>query len=608
MCGIVGRVGLTTRIDEDLFDGMVDALEARGPDGRGTRYFSDQRVALGHRRLAIVDLSDLGTQPMANEEENVWLTFNGEIYNHPSLRIELEAAGHQYRSNSDSETIIHAYEEWGQDCVRRFRGIFSFAIWDERSQTLYCARDHLGVKPFYYASDGDEFIFASQPRAILKSPNYSPTIDHQGFADYLSYGIVPHDRAAFRGMAKLPPASMLTLKQDGSYSIAKYWTVRYQPEINDFDEAVEQIQSHLESSVSMQLMSDVPVATYLSGGIDSSLISAISTERYSHRMQSLTIGFHERASDERPYARLAADHIGTNHIDQVLTREDAIGLIETFVDAYDEPYALGAAFPLLCIAKLTQSLGIKVILAGDGADELFAGYLHYDQFEQLYSQNHCRHGSAMPSGFKPFMRKLIGKTFDPVSHYFVPREGILRRKQQASLLHPDVLQSVDEDTCWRTRKFFRPDVRAVTAGQLIDIHTYLPDEILTKVDRATMAFGVEARVPFLDPQLVELAFSIVPEVQYRGGERKAAMKAAAAKYLPPSILTARKKGFSIPLVEWLLKDGLRDSMIDEIVGGALFENGLLNPKNFKQKCKDLPANYVWQLYAAERWARRWCCA
>ena len=596
MCGIAGAIGWSADVER-----MTAALAPRGPDGQAVRSFMGGRVRLGHRRLAIVDLSDAGSQPMCNESADIWLTFNGEIYNHPDLRRELERRGHRYASDCDAESILHAYEEWGESFVKRLRGIFAFAIWDERRGRLIAARDHIGVKPFYYAESAGELLFGSQPRALLAG--MTARVEPQSIVDYLSHGIVPAERAAFAGMRKLPPAHTLVW-EDGCVSVGRYWQVQYKPTITDFNEAVELVAAGVEDAVRSQLMADVPIATYLSGGIDSSLLTGIANGFSAEQMHSFTVGFEESASDERRFAELVANHFGTQHHVDVLRHEAAMRLIDTVVEAHDEPFGMGAALPMTFISQLTQRHGFKVVLSGDGADELFAGYLHYDLLYGRYRKWGLRTANEVRSWarFLP-VRGWFGR-FDPLQ-YYAPHEAMMPPSLQKSILHPEFVAANRPQYDWRLPRHLDRNLPAVTAAQLLDLHTYLPDEILVKVDRATMAHGIEARVPFLDPKLVELAFSIDGTLHYRNGERKAVLKAAARRWLPESVLTTRKKGFSIPVDKWILRGGMGAQMTGEIADGWLVAHAILRQDGLSDAIEKLPANFVLQLYLLERWARRW---
>lgn len=602
MCGLVGRIG-DEAIDPELFGRMTDALTPRGPDGRGVAFLAGGRVALGHRRLAIIDLTDAGAQPMTNEDGRLRLVFNGEIYNHAELRETLVRCGHRYASATDSETILHAYEEWGPGCVHRFRGIFAFAIYDEKSRTLFAARDHVGVKPFYYLHDRETFLFASQPRALLADPEADRGIDPDAFLDFLAYGVVPDSEAAYPGMRKLPPGHTL-LYRNGRITLDRYWSVVSEPKIFDFDEARRELEKQLEESIRTQLMSDVPVATYLSGGIDSSLLTAIAAEASGTTLDTLTVGFEERESDERPYARLVSARFGTRTHESVLTRDDAVALADEVVEAFDEPFGMGAAFPMLAVAKATRDAGLKVVLSGDGADELFIGYRHYDELHARYKRCGRRTADRVRDPLRYTAARLLTGPFDPL-RYYRPHEAMLPDLVQRRLVPHGRLEARRRPPGWRAAKYFDRGLGAIDAARLFDLNGYLPDEILVKVDRTTMACGVEARVPFLDPKLIELALAVDTSVHYRDGQRKSLLKAAARRWLPDEVLTQRKKGFSIPLHRWILAADWHGTLVDEVADGLLVERGLLDGDAVRGVLDDLPKEVTFQLYLAERWARRW---
>ena len=620
MCGIVGRINPEPS-DPRTFDAMVDALRARGPDGRGVHVEADGRVRLGHRRLAIIGLGETGRQPMTNEDGSLWLTYNGEIYNHVDLRRELSDAGHHLESRCDAEVIVHGYEQWGEAVVERLRGIFAFGIWDRRRRRLFLARDHVGVKPLYYRADERSIAFASQCRSLVADPAFRDRPRPESLIDYLSYGVVSGDRSIWQGIEKLPPATTLTWNaDDGSIRRRRYWDVRPEPVIDDFDTAVAATRDQIRESVSMQLMSEVPVGTYLSGGIDSSVITAVARAESDSLACALTIGFEETESDERPYAEAVVRHCGLDHHVATLRRDESLTMFDELFDTFDEPYGLGASIPMMRVARLTARHGMKVVLAGDGADELFAGYRHYDDFERLYRRYglgpsrsaggpNAPSSSVTPGGSlrmfgRRWVDRLRGRFDEPLAHFF-PREGVISGRDQRRFLGQALRAWKRHDRLGRLRAAYDPGLPAVAAGQQIDFHTFLVDEILAKVDRSTMAYGVEARVPFLDPKLVELAFSIAPEVQYRHG-RKSVLKAAAAAWLPPEILTPRKKGFSIPVSAWLRADGQRDRMIETLAGGYLVQNDYLNADGLRQFLRRSHPSRTWQLYVAEGWCRRWC--
>ncbi len=587
MCGILGLIESQQPVDPAAFARMLATLAARGPDGSGTRILRQGRVALGHRRLAILDLSENAAQPMTNEDGTLWLTFNGEIYNFRELRKQLEGMGHRFRSATDSEVILHAYEEWGDDCVLRLRGIFAFGLWDDRRERLLLARDRMGVKPLYYWAHAEGLVFASQPRAILEHPRFRREVDPRAFQHYLVYRYVPDDLAIWAGMKKLPAAHRLVLDRRGVRR-ERYWDVHYVPRLRNAPEAARCVRDKLEECVRMQLVSDVPVGVFLSGGIDSSTTAAIATRVLERRLPSFTMGFDDEASDERAYARATSEFLHTVAHEEVLTREAGLRLIPDFVALHDEPFFDHSSLPMLAVSRLARRHGVPVILSGDGADELFAGYHWYE--DALAAQS---------PGWRRLARRLRNPGADPFASHLanVSPIGPVAAKHllgDASGFDPLAL----------LRRFDQPSAPRVTRLQLADLRTFLVDDVLLKVDHASMACGVEVRVPFLDHELVELAFSIDSRVLFARSERKAVLKRAAASWLPPEILTSRKKGFSIPLDAWFLQrlEAPARALLPE---GVLVSHGLLRGPAVREALVSPSSSLLWLLLAAELWARHW---
>jgi asparagine synthase (glutamine-hydrolysing) len=602
MCGIVGMWNKAGAVDTVMFDQMVDSLSNRGPDGRGTMFLEKGRVALGHRRLSIIDLSDAGSQPMANETGTLWLTFNGEIYNFLSLRRELEHRGYRFRSHTDSEVIIHAYDEWGTDCVHRFRGIFAFAIYDCRRRELFLARDHVGVKPLYYAYSQEAFIFASLPKAILRADGFRAEIDPEAFALYLAFGNVPADKSIFQGIKKLLPGHRLIVR-DWRVEIASYWTVRYSPSITNREEAEEVVAEKVRDCVVAQAISDVPIGTLLSGGVDSTILTGILASTSGHAgLGTFTVGFEEEESDERGFARLIADFYRTNHHDDLLSYETAVALLPEIVEAFDEPFHLNGLFPMYAVSRLVQKNQRKVVLGGDGGDELFAGYRWYDTFNASLKGQQC--GVAGLGGWLRMLFRYPPAQQDPVSVFF-RYNGFLNNVDQrvwaGRALEP---VSANLDVLWPLRRHWHPEYSPVLAAQWLDFHCFLVDHCLCKVDRASMACGVEARVPLLDPELVTLMFSIDHRITLFEGERKALFKRALRDFLPAGMDTQRKKGFSSPINTWL-QQGLAESSEPFLLDGSLCAKGYLNPDTIESAYPNAGAGMQLLLLGAELWARRW---
>lgn len=599
MCGIVGIKKEFERVAPQVFDSMVDSLSSRGPDGRGVKALDEGRLYLGHRRLSIIDLSETGSQPMSNEDNSLWLTFNGEIYNYRLLRRELKCCGHVFRSQSDSETIIHAYEEWGSACVGHFRGIFAFAIYDCRQKSLFLARDHVGVKPLYYYNDQDSFVFASQPRAILASEKFRARVDQKAFSLFLAYGNVPGDVSIYEGVRKLLPGHWLLLK-DNKLEIKQYWSLIYSPTIFDPGEAEILVRTKVEESVCLQTVSDVRIGTLLSGGVDSTIITSILANGFGSDLSSYTIGFDEKESDEREYANFVAKSLQTNHQEQLLSYADACLLLPDITEAYDEPFHLNGLFPFFALSRLVECSGGKVVLGGDGADELFAGYLWYEYFSD----------SLKPKKQLPFLHKLssaFGLDFtrrevEPVKDFFY-YNGFFDSDSQKNILGKDVV-SLNNDVYGPLTRHWKPELPPVLSGQLLDFNCFQVDHCLTKVDRASMACGVEVRVPFLDVELIELVFSINHEITFKSGERKALLKQAMRNELPKGMNTGRKKGFSSPLNVWL-ENGIAKAGENLILDGSLCSRDLLNGDGIKNGYSNMDVGNKLLLISAELWALHW---
>lgn len=594
MCGIVGQINTDRKVSIDHFERMLGSLRHRGPDGEHSEFLDGGFVAFGHTRLAIIDLSSAGRQPMTNEDGTIWLTFNGEIYNFVTLRNQLISKGHRFTSHTDSEVILHAYEEWGSTCLSKFEGIFSFGIWDSNKKRLFLARDHVGVKPLYYSDAGNMFCFASQPRAIVEREGFKRDVDLSAMDSYLSYGYVPNDECIFNGIKKLPPAHFLVL-ENGKVEISRYWKLSYQPQIDDFDEAVNAVRNALEGSVSSQMVSDVPVGVFLSGGIDSSGITSIAQKNYDQVINTFTIGFNETKKDERAYAQIVADSLKTKHHVDVLEQTDAMRILSRYPDVYDEPFYDNSFIPTYFVSELAKASQNKVILAGDGGDELFAGYKRYDFLEANF-------GSAT-HGFQRYLNHLHGKfgTLDQrVLKAYFSKIGRLPQSKRSTLLPGHKTQS---DTGY-LRQLYQSGYPTVTAAQSIDFHSYLVEDILAKVDRASMACGIETRVPLLDRTFIELAFKINNSLQYRNGEKKAVLKAALEPFLPKEILSTRKKGFSAPLSSWL-GASYQNVLADLVCKGSLVDRGIFSQKAATKIMNGKKHAHKWLLTCAELWSRKW---
>jgi asparagine synthase (glutamine-hydrolysing) len=566
MCGIAGVIWQdpSRPAERAVIAPMVAAIAHRGPDGEGIELLGP--AALGHRRLSIIDLSEDGRQPMSNEDGTVWVVLNGEIYNFAALREELEAKGHRFRSRTDTEVLVHLYEEEGPELVRRLRGMFAFAIWDTTRGKLLLARDRAGQKPLHYRVDPDALRFASEPAALLADPSApAPAFDPVAIHDYLHYGYVPSPQSAFRGAQKLPPAHTLEWSPGEAPRLRRYWDPSYSPQTRShIREAIEEGASLLDEAVRLRTVADVPLGAFLSGGIDSGLIVSSLASLLSEPVRTFTIGFEEARYDEREGARAVADLYGTEHTERVVAA-DAQDLLPLLVARYGEPFADSSAIPTYRVAGLAREQ-VTVALSGDGGDELFAGYLRHA------ANSTVGLWGVAPRSVRSGVRSLVaqlprGRSSTPLHylHRFVeiadqPVEE--RNGQMAFLLQSSVLaglyrpefaaQVADADPLRAYRQSFR-SARATRDEERVlwaDFELYLPDDILTKVDIASMAHGLESRAPFLDHHLVEWAMRLPFAYKRNLREGKHLLRRLARRRLPQELVQAPKKGFSVPIDAW----------------------------------------------------------
>jgi asparagine synthase (glutamine-hydrolysing) len=592
IAGIIGSRGLAPG-DAERTRRMGAVLHHRGPDESG--FHLDDRVALAHRRLSIIDLAS-GQQPMCNEDRTVWIVYNGEIYNHADVRPTLEAAGHRYRTRSDTETVVHAYERWGADCVHRFRGMFAFAIWDARRERLLLARDRLGIKPLYWTRVGDRLLFASEVKALLESGLVEPRANENRLPELLSTRYLSGPDTLFAGIHKLLPGHTLTFEH-GEVKIARYWDVPVQPRPDSgatrmsHADAVRRFRDLLGESVTLRLMSDVPLGVFLSGGIDSSVIAALMAQRVSRPIETFSVAFDERAFSELEYSREVADAIGAIRHEVVIDDEDFFDELPRLVWHEDEPVAHPSSVPLYFVSRLARA-HVTVVLTGEGSDELLAGYGKYPR--ALWN---WRLGAA-------WTRLVPGLVRSGVAASIVPRlPSRLHRYARRSFLSVDhtpeatffdnfaavPLAAQRRLLAGRIATLARPDSAysaslewfdgSVGARSLLDrvlyadIKTYLV-ELLMKQDQMSMAASIESRVPFLDHVLVEFAAQLPARFKLSGFTTKRILREAARGLLPDSILSRPKMGFPVPFAQWA-RNGWHDVLRDVLLDRRTLERGLL---------------------------------
>jgi asparagine synthase (glutamine-hydrolysing) len=557
MCGIFGICGDQAGKPDSLsvLRAMGESLIHRGPDEGGIH--TEPGVSLGMRRLSIIDLKT-GHQPLTNEDRSLWVVFNGEIYNYRELTADLLARGHRFATASDTETLVHLYEEYGADCVRHLRGMFAFALWDARKRTLLLARDRLGIKPLYYAQTPHGLVFGSELKALTASPWVRRRVDPGALAAYLRFGYVPDPLSILEGVAKLPPGHVLLVKDGLAGAPRRYWEptshFRSTDEVPDEAEAGSRLWDLLQDAVRSHLVSDVPVGAFLSGGVDSSTVVGIMAREIGVPVKTFSVGFGEKEYDEAPYARRVAEWFGTEHHELIATPQD-LGLLEDVLAACDEPFADASAIPTYLVSRLARQ-HVKVVLSGDGGDELFAGYDRYvvDRRERrLGILGDLGLGAPLRLVSDALPEGMRGKNF--VRHFSLPR---MERYLDAISLFPDrALRDVLEPSvAAASPPLFEAALRdsrgldALSRLQDLDLRTYLPGDILTKVDRMSMTHSLEARVPLLDHPLVEFACSLPARLRMRGDQTKYLLRRILRARVPDEVLTRPKHGFGVPLRSW----------------------------------------------------------
>jgi asparagine synthase (glutamine-hydrolysing) len=625
MCGIAG-IHFPDRTPPDVervIAGMTSELTHRGPDECG--YHVDSKAALGHRRLSIIDLKS-GQQPIYNEDRTVCVVFNGEIYNYKELRDRLIADGHVFRTNSDTETIVHAYEAWGEMCVEKFRGMFAFAIRDIRNDSLFLARDRFGKKPLFYAHYGGKFAFSSEMKSILTDPGFDRRIDEEGLSSYFTFSYIPAPLTIFRNIRKMMPGHVLVYK-GGQIRETSYWDLTYAPDRSRKEESfIDEFRQKMEEAVGIRLMSEVPLGAFLSGGIDSSAVVAFMAQASKDPVNTFTIGFSGETGffeDERKYARMVASRYGTNHREYAV-RPELSGLIETIVRSFDEPFADDSTIPSYFVCKIARE-NVTVALSGLGGDEAFCGYERYLGFHLSQWFNRLpvflrsgliaplvetfpesRSGGYRVNHLKRFVRstaedearRYLGFVRKIGGHYkdtLFAGEGNLYRK---------VACGVEE----RFLQYFR-DAKAEDPLDRVfycDVKTYLPDDILACTDRMSMCHSLEVRVPFLDHLLFEFSATIPSEMKIKWFRKKHLLKKGLSGLLPGPILTHKKQGFVGPMSQWL-KSELKDFTLDTLSRKNLDRHGIFDESTVRRVLadhfngKETNDSLIWALIVFQVW-------
>lgn len=624
MCGIAGWVGKAPR---ELLPAMLDLLRHRGPDDSGT--WVDGDVALGMTRLAIIDLVT-GRQPMSDEGEGHWIVFNGEVYNFRALRADLEARGHRFRTRSDTEVILRAYAEYGEACVDRLRGMFALAIWDRARATLFLARDRLGKKPLYYWHEGGTFLFASEPKALLRHPAVSRALDWQALHHYLAFGYTPEARSIFAGVAKLPPAHTAELRA-GRLTLRRYWQLPQggppAAAAPSIEETAERVRRELREAVRLRLESDVPLGVFLSGGVDSSAVVATMREVTSGRIATFSVGFGRAFSsyDELPYARLVADRFSTDHHEEILEPKLA-DLLPTIVRHFDEPFADSSAIPTFVVAQATARR-VKVALSGIGGDETFGGYPRYlgvrlaERCARLPAWLRRGAGGVASKLVGDFgssrnladrVRRFVAGAEAPMPDRYIGWTRFFGDRDLARLATPALRACLPPgaDAAQRVAYAAHGHGDPMDGAFRIDLATYLPDDLLVMADRMSMANSLELRAPFCDHRIVEASLAISPSVKVPGHRLKGLLKTAFASVLPAAVLSHAKQGFMIPLGQWLRAE-LRPTMEALLSPEQVGARGLFEPAEVERLEREHlagtrnHADRLWTLMMAELWMREY---
>jgi asparagine synthase (glutamine-hydrolysing) len=639
MCGICGvwEYGASQgAVEPSLIARMRDQMTHRGPDDSGELLFDDRRGGFGFRRLSIIDLSAAGHQPMHGCDERTWLVFNGEIYNHATLREQLEARGHKYASRTDSETILHLYEERGLDFVNDIEGDYAIAIWDAANQQLVLVRDRIGVKPLYYYHRNGRFIFASEIKAILEHPTVTPDIDEQSLYHYLTFLTTPAPTTLFRDIQKLPAGHMLTLSRDGGISIEQYWDALppAQPIVRDESEHREEILRLLRDSIRKRMMSDVPFGVFLSGGVDSSANVALMSELMSRPVDTFTVGFSDAEYlNELQSARRIADQFKTNHHEVIISQKEMQDFLPRLVFHQDEPIADPVCVPLYYVSQLARDSGTIVVQVGEGSDEIFSGYDNYVRHLRIY-ENFWRHAAGLPLVLRRALSSLSRPALEATGRKRAAIELIRRLGADEPLFwggavvydetfKPRVLSAslrermnglsslrVVEPYLKRIEQM-RPDSDFLARMTYLELKLRLPELLLMRVDKITMATSVEARVPFLDHHLVEYALSLPRSLKVAGTTGKHILKRALETVLPHDLLYEPKRGFGAPVREWFRGNDLRAWFDAHLMNSKLRRRDLLDYtfvarmlEEHRQQKNDW-GFHLWALLNLSLWYEQW---
>lgn len=587
MCGIAGYIDLKKEISKSVIQRMNDTLAHRGPDGEGIYISADNKITLAHRRLSFLDLSVSGKQPMTNHSRNVWISFNGEIYNYLELKKEL--AEYPFKTNTDTEVIIAGYERWGIEVVNRLKGMFAFAILDEQKQKLFLVRDRFGIKPLYYFLQNDKLIFASELKAVIASGEVKKEMDISAFTDYFVYRYIPSPKTIWKNVKKLPPAHYAEIDtSDLKILLKEYWELGAKNATVSEREMINHTNEALENSVMQHIRADVPVGSFLSGGYDSSALVHY-MNLLGEKPQTFSIGFSNWQNSEHHFARIVAEHLDVPN-EAVIADEKSLDLTDIMPDVYDEPIADISIVPTFMVSRLARKK-VKAVLSGEGADELFGGYTwQHDFFEKHY-----------PDSFMRKIKQHFKKT-DIVAFYAQAMAmGQFDRDELLKMLTPELHSYISDDVHWFYRKNLRLDLSPLKAVQHLDVKCFMGELVLTKIDRASMANSLEVRVPFLDHELFEYFFGLNEKQYFKKRQTKFALYENIKNYLPDEILQRKKQGFVGPDSYYMNLDWYKT----QLKNSKLVEHEIISRNYVDDLLKETYNWKLWKLLVMEKWFRKW---
>jgi asparagine synthase (glutamine-hydrolysing) len=632
MCGIAGFIDFRKTTSEKVLRDMACSLPHRGPDGQGVYYKNTEEatIGFGHRRLSIIDLSTAANQPM--HYDALHLIFNGEIYNYEEIRNELIQKGHEFSTHSDTEVILHSWREWGETAIQKWRGMYAIALYDERNNEVICIRDRAGVKPFFYYWLEGSFLFGSEMKALMAHPHFRKDIDHNAVASFLQYNYIPQPHTIFKNTFKLPAGHLLKLNlETQKFSVKQYWNVYdyyNKPKLKiDFEEAMVETEKGLEDSFQYRMVADVPVGVFLSGGFDSTCVTALLQKNTTEKIKTFTIGMTDKQLDEAPFAKQIAAHLGTDHTEYYCTSKEALDIIHELPFYYDEPFADPSAIPTILVSRLARKK-VTVALSADAGDEVFAGYNRYDYIS--------RYGKKIANIPRP-LRRLSVMAMDKISSDSIPffrsqRNFHSRYDKLKNLLNdPDsseLLKSLTQVfTGNEISQLFNKEVTTLPSlhssrelkeefydplsyMMAVDYQTYMVDDILQKVDRAAMSVSLEGREPFLDQNIIEWAAQLPSEYKYFKGQKKYILKQIVFKYIPKQIMERPKMGFAIPVERWLSHE-LRPLVEEYLSPSMINKHQIFKAAEVEKLCNDFyhgrKEKYlkIWHMLMFQMWYQKW---